>query len=133
MRLRQSAFSTAKVVQHLCHCVYQIWADPGLHTPRAPCPASCLPRSDISRTACGPQTFFFLTLGTAECVLISLISCDRYVAIRNPLRSALIMSQRVCPQTATVSWVGGALTSLAHRPHPALPHRWFHRDFPFPL
>lgn len=24
MRLRQSAFSTAKVVQHLCHCVYQV-------------------------------------------------------------------------------------------------------------
>ncbi|XP_007954338.1 olfactory receptor 2M5-like, partial [Orycteropus afer afer] len=69
---------------------------------------------NISRMACGTQIFFFLTLGIAECILITLMSYDWYVAICNPLRYALIMNQRVCLQMAAFSWVGGALTSLAH-------------------
>uniref|UniRef100_A0A8C0C360 Olfactory receptor n=1 Tax=Balaenoptera musculus TaxID=9771 RepID=A0A8C0C360_BALMU len=71
-------------------------------------------RRNISRVACGTQIFFFLTLGIAESILITLMSYDRYVAICNPLRYALIMSQKVCLQMATISWVGGTLTSLAH-------------------
>ncbi|KAG8521133.1 Olfactory receptor 56 [Galemys pyrenaicus] len=71
-------------------------------------------RRNISRVACGTQIFFFLTLGMAECILITLMSYDRYVAICNPLRYALIMSHRVCLQMAAITWVLGALTSLAH-------------------
>lgn len=71
-------------------------------------------RRNISRVACGTQIFFFLTLGIAECILITLMSYDWYVAICNPLRYALIMSQKVCLQMAAISWAGGALTSLAH-------------------
>ncbi|XP_032484450.1 olfactory receptor 56-like [Phocoena sinus] len=71
-------------------------------------------RRNISRVACGTQFFFFLTLGIAECILITLMSYDRYVAICNPLRYALIMSQKVCLQMAAISWAGGALTSLTH-------------------
>ncbi|XP_007456576.1 PREDICTED: olfactory receptor 2T27-like [Lipotes vexillifer] len=70
-------------------------------------------RRNISRVACGTQIFFFLTLGIAECILITLMSYDRYVAICNPLRYTLIMSQKVCLQMAAI-WAGGALTSLAH-------------------
>ncbi|XP_057564416.1 olfactory receptor 2T27-like [Hippopotamus amphibius kiboko] len=71
-------------------------------------------RRNISRVACGTQIFFFLTLGIAECLLITLMSYDRYVAICKPLRYVLIMSQKVCLQMAAISWAGGALTSLAH-------------------
>ncbi|XP_005382390.1 PREDICTED: olfactory receptor 56-like [Chinchilla lanigera] len=71
-------------------------------------------KRNISHVACGTQIFFFLTLGIAECILITLMAYDRYVAICNPLRYALIMSQKVCLQMAAVSWAGGALTSLAH-------------------
>ncbi|XP_039081480.1 olfactory receptor 2M2-like [Hyaena hyaena] len=71
-------------------------------------------KKSISQVACGTQIFFFLTLGIAECILITLMSFDRYVAICNPLRYTLIMSQKVCLQMATISWIGGALTSLAH-------------------
>ncbi|XP_004875405.1 olfactory receptor 2T27 [Heterocephalus glaber] len=71
-------------------------------------------KRNISRVACGTQIFFFLTLGIAECILITLMAYDRYVAICNPLRYALIMSPRVCLQMAAISWAGGAFTSLAH-------------------
>ncbi|XP_011383773.1 olfactory receptor 56-like [Pteropus vampyrus] len=71
-------------------------------------------RRNISRGACGTQIFFFLTLGIAECILITLMAYDRYIAICNPLRYALIMNQRVCLQMAATSWAVGALTSLAH-------------------
>ena len=71
-------------------------------------------KRNISRVACGTQIFLFLTVGIAECTLITLMSYDRYVAICNPLRYTLIMSQKVCLQMAAISWAGGALTSLAH-------------------
>ncbi|XP_077712049.1 olfactory receptor 2T27-like [Canis aureus] len=68
----------------------------------------------ISQVACGTQIFFFLTVGIAECIIITLMAFDRYVAICKPLRYTLIMSQKVCLQMATVSWAGGALISLMH-------------------
>ncbi|XP_049730539.1 olfactory receptor 2M5-like [Elephas maximus indicus] len=71
-------------------------------------------RRNISRLACGTQIFFFLTLGIAECILITLMSYDRYVAICNPLRYAIVMSPRVCVQMVAFSWAGGAITSLVH-------------------
>ncbi|XP_004387234.2 olfactory receptor 2M5-like [Trichechus manatus latirostris] len=71
-------------------------------------------RRNISRSDCGTQIFFFLTLGIAECILITLMSYDRYVAICNPLRYVIIMSHRVCVQMAAFSWAGGVITSLVH-------------------
>ncbi|XP_012516743.1 PREDICTED: olfactory receptor 2V2-like [Propithecus coquereli] len=71
-------------------------------------------RRNILRVACGTQIFFFLTLGITECILIILMSYDKYVAICNPLRYALIISQRVYLKMAAISCAGGTLTSLAH-------------------
>ncbi|XP_040830660.1 olfactory receptor 2AG2-like [Ochotona curzoniae] len=67
----------------------------------------------ISHIACGTQTFFFLTLGGAECVLLMFMACDRYVAICHPLRYHTIMSQRVCQSMVLGSWVGSGLNALA--------------------
>lgn len=69
---------------------------------------------NISFLACGTQIFFSLTVAIAECILITLMCFDRYVAICNPLRYSLIISPRVCLQMAAMSWTGGALTSLGH-------------------
>ncbi|XP_021111356.1 olfactory receptor 2T11-like [Heterocephalus glaber] len=76
-------------------------------------------KRNISWVACGTQIFFFLTLGIAEWIFITLMAYDWYwyVAICNPLRYALIMSPRVCLQMAATSWAGGALTSLEHTAH----------------
>ncbi|XP_007955037.2 LOW QUALITY PROTEIN: olfactory receptor 2T27-like [Orycteropus afer afer] len=71
-----------------------------------------LGKHTISHIGCGVQMFFCLTLGGAECLLLTLMSYDRYVAVCNPLRYPIIMSPKVCLLMAAVSWAGGALNSL---------------------
>ncbi|XP_007522834.2 olfactory receptor 2V1-like [Erinaceus europaeus] len=68
----------------------------------------------ISFLACGTQIFVSLAVAIAECVLITLMCFDRYVAICNPLRYSLIISPKVCLQMAATSWAVGTLTSLGH-------------------
>ncbi|XP_006898201.1 PREDICTED: olfactory receptor 2T1-like [Elephantulus edwardii] len=67
----------------------------------------------ISRVGCGTQMFFWLMLADAECVLLTLMAYDRYVAVCNPLRYTTIMSPTVCLQMAIGSWIGGVLNSVA--------------------
>ncbi|XP_012669454.1 olfactory receptor 2M2-like [Otolemur garnettii] len=69
-------------------------------------------KRDISKVACGTQIFFFFALGGGECLLLTMMSYDRYVAICNPLRYSVIMSPRICLLMALVSWGGGALNSV---------------------
>ncbi|XP_011382087.1 olfactory receptor 2T27-like [Pteropus vampyrus] len=71
-------------------------------------------RKTITRLACGTQIFFFFTLGGAECILLTLMAYDRYVAVCNPLSYVVIMNHEVCLQMAVVSWIGGILASTAH-------------------
>ncbi|KFQ19187.1 Olfactory receptor 2A2, partial [Merops nubicus] len=61
----------------------------------------------ISFAGCGTQTHLYLILALTECVLLAVMSYDRYVAICHPLRYALIMNWRVCLTLATVSWALG--------------------------
>ncbi|XP_075399354.1 olfactory receptor 2T27-like [Tenrec ecaudatus] len=67
----------------------------------------------ISRVGCGTQMFFWLMLADAECILLTLMAYDRYVAVCNPLRYPTIMNPKVCMQMAVGSWIGGMLNSLA--------------------
>ncbi|XP_057566202.1 olfactory receptor 2L2-like [Hippopotamus amphibius kiboko] len=68
----------------------------------------------ISQVGCGTHIFFSITLGIAECLLLTLMSYDRYVAICNPLRYSVIMSHITCKKMVIGSWAGGAITSLVH-------------------
>ncbi|KAK7801521.1 hypothetical protein U0070_003746 [Myodes glareolus] len=61
----------------------------------------------ISVTSCATQLCFFLIFGTTECVLLAVMSYDRYVAICNPLHYILIMNPTKCTQLAVGSWLGG--------------------------
>ncbi|XP_043859252.1 olfactory receptor 2T27-like [Dromiciops gliroides] len=72
----------------------------------------------ISWIGCGTQSFFFLTLGMSECLLLTLMAYDRYVAVCNPLHYHIIMNFRVCLQMAIGCWVGGSLSSLVHTVYP---------------
>ncbi|KFO37848.1 olfactory receptor 2T29 [Fukomys damarensis] len=74
-------------------------------------------KRNISQVACGAQIFFFFALGGGECLLLTLMSYDRYVAICHPLRYPIIMSSRVCLQMALLSWGGGVLNSLINTIH----------------
>ncbi|XP_012512720.1 PREDICTED: olfactory receptor 2M2-like [Propithecus coquereli] len=69
-------------------------------------------KRNISKVACGTQIFFLFALGGSECLLLTMMFYDRYVAICNPLRYTVIMNPRICLQMALVSWSGGALNSL---------------------
>ncbi|XP_006894020.1 PREDICTED: olfactory receptor 2M3-like [Elephantulus edwardii] len=71
-------------------------------------------KKNISRIGCGTQMFFYLTVGIAECVFLTLMAYDRYVAICNPLRYLVLMSPRVCLLMVMTAWVGSVLTSLSH-------------------
>lgn len=46
----------------------------------------------ISVPGCGAQTFFFIFLGSADCILLAVVAHDRSVAICHPLRYTLVMS-----------------------------------------
>ncbi|XP_004641011.1 olfactory receptor 2L2-like [Octodon degus] len=71
-------------------------------------------RRTISQGGCGAQVFSSLTLGIAECLLLTFMSYDRYVAVCKPLRYSVLVSPSLCTQMVAASWAGGAVTSLAH-------------------
>ncbi|XP_068943179.1 olfactory receptor 2A7-like [Petaurus breviceps papuanus] len=72
------------------------------------------PVKSISYTGCITQTFLFMTFALTECLLLVVMSYDRYVAICHPLRYSVIMSWRVCITLSLTSWTLGFLLSLAH-------------------
>ncbi|XP_056655812.1 olfactory receptor 13-like [Monodelphis domestica] len=72
------------------------------------------PIKPISYSGCITQTFLFLTFALTECLLLVVMSYDRYVAICHPLRYSVIMSWRVCFTLSLTSWALGSLLSLAH-------------------
>ncbi|XP_044841773.1 olfactory receptor 11A1-like [Mauremys mutica] len=63
----------------------------------------------ISYNGCLTQFYFFGSLMVTECLLLSVMSYDRYLAICNPLHYAAHMSGRACLQLAGGSWLGGFL------------------------
>ncbi|KAM6224185.1 olfactory receptor 2M5-like [Rhynchocyon petersi] len=71
-------------------------------------------RKSISQIGCGTQMLLYITIAGSECILLTVMSYDRYVAVCNPLRYSVIMNPRVCLQMAAFSWVVGLLNSLAH-------------------
>ncbi|XP_039731647.1 olfactory receptor 10AG1-like [Pteropus medius] len=64
-------------------------------------------KGNISLVACAAQMCFFLLFGGSECLLLTAMAYDRYVAICNPLLYPLVMNHKVCVQLAIASWVSG--------------------------
>ncbi|XP_033620736.1 olfactory receptor 2AE1-like [Fukomys damarensis] len=52
-------------------------------------------KKSISFVGCAVQHFLYLSVGGAECILLALMSYDRYVAICHPLRYSVLMSRKV--------------------------------------
>uniref|UniRef100_A0A8D2JRY9 Olfactory receptor n=1 Tax=Sciurus vulgaris TaxID=55149 RepID=A0A8D2JRY9_SCIVU len=71
-------------------------------------------KKSISFVGCATQHFLYLSLGGAECLLLALMSYDRYVAICHPLRYTVLMSRKVGLMMAVTSWLGASLNSLIH-------------------
>nr|XP_033780717.1 olfactory receptor 4Q3-like [Geotrypetes seraphini] len=56
---------------------------------------------------CIAQMFFMHLIGGTECLHLSLMAYDRYVAICNPLRYTTIINRRVCLLLVVSTWVVG--------------------------
>ncbi|KAM6449001.1 olfactory receptor 5B21-like [Liasis olivaceus] len=65
----------------------------------------------ISYIGCALQLYFFGTFGSAECVLLSAMAYDRYVAICHPLHYTLLINQTVRRYLLAASWTTGHFNS----------------------
>ncbi|XP_050773898.1 olfactory receptor 11A1-like [Gopherus flavomarginatus] len=63
----------------------------------------------ISFSGCVIQYYFFGSLAATECLLLSVMSYDRYLAICDPMHYAARMSHRSYLQLVGGSWLGGFL------------------------
>ncbi|XP_066461068.1 olfactory receptor 5AU1 [Eleutherodactylus coqui] len=70
--------------------------------------------SEISYRGCMTQLYFYVSCCSTECLLLSVMGFDRYVAICNPLHYMTIMNKQKCVQLATSLWLVGFLTSIIH-------------------
>ncbi|XP_004875484.3 olfactory receptor 2B6-like [Heterocephalus glaber] len=61
----------------------------------------------ISYLGCAVQLYVFHLMGGTECLLLAIMSFDRYVAICRPLHYTLIMNQRLCLLLASTVWLTG--------------------------
>ncbi|XP_067395452.1 olfactory receptor 11A1-like [Emydura macquarii macquarii] len=65
----------------------------------------------ISVTRCFIQYDFFGSLAAIECLLLSVMSYNRYLAIVKPLHYEARLSDRSCLQLIGISWAGGFLNN----------------------
>ncbi|XP_007951972.1 olfactory receptor 5AC1-like [Orycteropus afer afer] len=111
-----------------------IWKEPRLHTPMylflgslaladACTSSSVTPKMlmnflsnnhMLSIFDCMAQFYFLASSATTECFLLVVLAYDRYVAICNPLLYLGVMSNSLCIQMVSVSYVTGFLHSMIH-------------------
>ncbi|XP_008584525.1 PREDICTED: olfactory receptor 12-like [Galeopterus variegatus] len=66
----------------------------------------------ISYNGCAAQFFFFALFVTTEGFLLAVMAFDRFSAICSPLLYHVYMSQKVCVQLVTGSYVCGCINSI---------------------
>ncbi|MBZ3882882.1 Olfactory receptor 10J5 [Sciurus carolinensis] len=66
----------------------------------------------ISLPDCATQMFFFVTLATNNCFLLTAMGYDRYVAICEPLRYMVIMSKGMCARLVCGSFGTGLVMAI---------------------
>ncbi|XP_069818878.1 olfactory receptor 6B9-like [Dendropsophus ebraccatus] len=62
-------------------------------------------RGAITFIGCMTQIYFFGISEASECLLLAVMSYDRYVAICNPLRYSSIMTSTYCVILSIISWL----------------------------
>nr|XP_001918311.1 olfactory receptor 2C3-like [Equus caballus] len=70
------------------------------------------PQKTISYGGCVVQFYISHWLGATECVLLAVMSYDRYAAICRPLQYTIIMHPQLSLSLALTSWLGGLTTSM---------------------
>ncbi|XP_033616492.1 olfactory receptor 10AG1 [Fukomys damarensis] len=77
----------------------------------------CTQKGNISLVACATQMCFLSTLGSAECLLLTAMAYDRYVAICHPLHYTLIMNPKHCMQLVDACWTCGVPVMIGQTSH----------------
>ncbi|XP_001520595.3 olfactory receptor 2G3-like [Ornithorhynchus anatinus] len=65
------------------------------------------PYKTITVIGCAVQLSVALSLGSTECVLLTIMAFDRYAAVCRPLHYMTIMHPRLCQGLAAVAWLSG--------------------------
>ncbi|XP_059570969.1 olfactory receptor 2V1-like [Alligator mississippiensis] len=73
-----------------------------------------IPGNPISPAGCGTQIFLMLTMGVSECLLLAVMSYDRYIAICIPLQYPIIVNRNICFVLSAGVWMGALLNALIH-------------------
>ncbi|XP_004715012.1 putative olfactory receptor 5AK3 [Echinops telfairi] len=68
----------------------------------------------ITFVGCVIQLLVYVIFATTDCYLLAAMAMDRYVAICNPLRYPIVMSQSVCIQLVASSYVIGLINGSIH-------------------
>ncbi|XP_030048245.1 olfactory receptor 1361-like [Microcaecilia unicolor] len=71
-------------------------------------------KNTMSFSECITQLYFFIIFTTAECVLLSIMAYDRYVAICKPLHYFTIMNKDVCISMAAAVFIISCFNGLLH-------------------
>lgn len=71
-------------------------------------------KSEISYRGCMTQLYFYVSCCSTECLLLSVMGFDRYVAICDPMHYTITMSKDKCLQLAAGLWFVGFATSIIH-------------------
>ncbi|KAM9319748.1 olfactory receptor 6N1-like [Gastrophryne carolinensis] len=66
----------------------------------------------ISYNNCLTQMYTFLSLEAAECLLLTVMAYDRFIAICSPLHYSTIMTRGIYVTLAMAAWSGGFLAPL---------------------
>ncbi|XP_059272743.1 LOW QUALITY PROTEIN: putative olfactory receptor 2W6 [Mustela nigripes] len=74
------------------------------------------PHKTITYVGCVVQLFAFLSVGGTECILLSVMAYDRFVAVCKPLHYMAIMHPQLCLQLATFAWLSGITNIMLMSP-----------------
>nr|XP_006110433.1 olfactory receptor 5V1-like [Pelodiscus sinensis] len=66
----------------------------------------------ISLQSCFVQYYFYIILSNAECLLLTAMCIDRYLAICHPLRYPALMNGRVCCHMVAWAWIVSILVYI---------------------
>ncbi|XP_046274890.1 olfactory receptor 2G3-like [Marmota monax] len=70
------------------------------------------PAKTITSTSCVLQLYVSLSLGSTECVLLTIMAFDRYVAVCKPLNYTTVMHPSFCKALAGIAWLSGVGNTL---------------------
>ncbi|XP_004717807.1 olfactory receptor 2G3-like [Echinops telfairi] len=70
------------------------------------------PAKTITPSGCVIQLYVSLSLGSTECVLLTIMAFDRYVAVCRPLNYTAVMHPSFCKSLAGIAWLSGVGNTL---------------------